>query len=210
MYHLTLLWTQVWLIWNLNPESWPVWKLNLESLVRSGAWILNPWPPLQGPYYRPQTLRKCLIQIWSFSLEASGQKPYSGTQTPWFYCNYCGGKSQKVKGPIDPQQAWKKSQTGLEEVPKGPNDLWPGPPPKKPVWVLPRTCMGPSSDLFSTCLSYLHYEDLDLHPKNLYGMETTLDLQYMFIIIMQTISSKMFWVFCVLLMESCCNWYKPK
>ncbi len=31
-------------IWILNPQ-WPVWNLNLESLVRLGAWIRNPWPP---------------------------------------------------------------------------------------------------------------------------------------------------------------------
>ncbi len=55
--------------------------------------------------YRPQMLRKWLIQIWSFSLEASGQKPYSGTQTSWFYCNYCGEKNQEEKGPIGPHQA---------------------------------------------------------------------------------------------------------
>ncbi len=49
--------------------------------------------------YRPHMLRKCLIQIWSFPLEASGQKPYSSTQTSWFYCNHCGEKAKKKKDP---------------------------------------------------------------------------------------------------------------
>ncbi len=62
--------------------------------------------------YRPHTPRKCLIQIWSFSLEASGQKPYSSTQTSWFYCNYWGKKPKRKRT--------HRPQTGLKEVPNRP------------------------------------------------------------------------------------------